>query len=96
MKPRLFVLLFIAVLLLVLGTIAAGCDGDDELTLEEYFAQVETLEFVGVDIGELGGLDINPAHPIATLFQTGDQIVADESPGAGYQHPFHDSSFQPL
>ena len=43
MKPRLFVLLFIAVLLLALGTIAAACGDDDELTLEEYFQRVEGL-----------------------------------------------------
>jgi hypothetical protein len=43
MKPRLFVLLFIAALLLALGSIAAGCGGDDELTLEEYFQRLDTL-----------------------------------------------------
>ncbi len=38
----LFVSLFLAVLLLTFGTIAAACD-DDGLTLEEYFREVEAL-----------------------------------------------------
>ncbi len=44
MKLRLRLLLPIGVSLLVLGINAAGCDGDDELTLEEYFGQVEALD----------------------------------------------------
>jgi hypothetical protein len=44
MKPCLRPLLPIGVSLLVLGIIAAGCDGDGELTLEEYFGQLEALK----------------------------------------------------
>jgi len=43
MKPHLFVLLVIAALLLALGSIAAACGGDDELTLEEYFQRIDAL-----------------------------------------------------
>ena len=44
MKLRLRLLLSIGVSALVLGTLAAACDGDDGLTLEEYFQQVEALD----------------------------------------------------
>ena len=40
----LFVSLSLTVLLLAVGTLAGACDGDDGLTLEEYFQQVETLD----------------------------------------------------
>ncbi len=45
MKPRLFPLAFGTLILLMLGTFALGCDGNDEdgLTLEEYFQQFEAL-----------------------------------------------------
>ncbi len=45
MKPRLFSLAFGTLILLMLGTFAPGCDGEDEdgLTLEEYFQQFEAL-----------------------------------------------------
>ncbi len=44
MKLHVRLLLPIGVSLLVLGNIAAACDGDDGLTLEEYFQQVEALD----------------------------------------------------
>ncbi len=44
MKLRLPLLLPVAVSLLVLGALAAACDGDDGLTLEEYFQKVEALD----------------------------------------------------
>ncbi len=44
MKLHLRLLLPIGVLLVALGTIAAACDDDDGLTLEEYFQQVEALD----------------------------------------------------
>ena len=43
MKPRLFVPLIIAALLLAIGAIAAACGGDDGLTLEEYFRRIQAL-----------------------------------------------------
>lgn len=36
--------LIVAGLLLALGTMAAACGGDDELTLEEFFQQVEVID----------------------------------------------------
>ena len=44
MKPRLIVPLFIVALLLAVGATAVGCGGNGELTLEEYFQQVDTLD----------------------------------------------------
>ena len=41
MKPRLFVPLFVAGLLLVFGTIAAACGGNGESSLEKYFQRLE-------------------------------------------------------
>ena len=43
MKPRLFVFLVIAALLLALGSIVAACGGNGGLTLEEYFQRLDTL-----------------------------------------------------
>ena len=43
MKLRLLPLALIAALLLAFGAFAAGCGGEDSLTLEEYFQQLETL-----------------------------------------------------
>jgi regulator of protease activity HflC (stomatin/prohibitin superfamily) len=42
MKTYLFAV-FIAALLLALGSMAGACGDDDELTLEEYFQQMDTL-----------------------------------------------------
>ncbi len=44
MKRRLFAPLFVAAALLALGTIAAACGGDDELSLEEYFQRLEAID----------------------------------------------------
>ena len=39
-----FVISILAATLLVLGSIAAACDGDDELTLEEFFQQGQAID----------------------------------------------------
>ena len=46
MKPRLFVLLFIAALLLVLGTIAAACGDDDDGGSDEDAIRTAFQDFV--------------------------------------------------
>ena len=43
MKTRLVPLAVIAVLVLAFGAIAAACDGDDALTLEEFFQRMEEV-----------------------------------------------------
>ncbi len=44
MKLCLRLMLPIGVSLLVLGTVAAACDGDDRLTLDEYFERFEAID----------------------------------------------------
>jgi hypothetical protein len=50
-------------------------------------AQVPQLELVGVHVGVLGTLEVDTPDPVAALLQIGDEVVADEPPGSGHQHP---------
>jgi hypothetical protein len=45
-------------------------------------AEVSQLELVGVDHGVLGNADVHPPHPVTSLLQRGDEVVADEAAGS--------------
>ena len=49
-------------------------------------SQVTDLEFVGIDLGVLGQLQIDSAHDVALRLQEGDEVVADEPACTGHQH----------
>jgi hypothetical protein len=51
--------------------------------------QVEDLELVGVDVGVLGVLEVDAPHPVATLLQIRDEVMADEATRTGDENPIH-------
>src|SRR5437868_3595869 len=49
-------------------------------------AQVEQLELVGVGAAILWVLQIDAADPIALALEKGDEVMADETTGAGHKN----------
>ena len=79
MKLRLFVLLFLAALLLALGAVSAACGDDDELSLEEYFSEMQAIS----DDVMAGRAALSPE------FQTaGNPALSDEESIAAGQRLF--------
>ena len=55
--------------------------------------EIEQFEFVGVDGRVLGNLEVDTAHPMPASLEFSDEVMADESSGAGHQNPAHTSPF---
>ena len=53
------------------------------------WAQVEQLELVGVHVGVLRVLQVDPADPVAPLLQERDEVVSDETPRSRDTHSLH-------
>src|SRR6185503_9183367 len=53
-------------------------------------AQIEDEELVGGRALVLGALDVDAADPVPLAFQIADEMMADESAGAGDEYPRHD------
>ena len=45
--------------------------------------EVQLEELVGARVGELGTLDVDAAYPVPLILEVVDEVVADETAGAG-------------
>ena len=73
MKRRLFVSLFIAALVLALGTIAAACGGGGALSLQEYFQKLDAVQNDAAARSEALG---QPAQELQALRDFSDEATA--------------------
>ena len=48
--------------------------------------QVEIEELVGAGVGVLGSLDVDAAYPVPLILQVVDEVVSDETAGAGNEN----------
>jgi hypothetical protein len=49
-------------------------------------SEVEDLELISVRLCELRKLEVNSAHPVSTLLQVRNEVVADEASRPGHQY----------
>ena len=84
MKARFVPLALIATLLLTVGALAAACGGEESLTLEEYFQQLEALTATAedrfVEIEEASGAELDAATSEEERFAAIENLFTNTQP----------------
>lgn len=84
MHTRSLALALIATLLLAFGAFAAGCGGEDSLTLEQYFQQLEalndTVEEQGAEFADAANAELDAATSEEDILAVSEDFLTNVQP----------------